>query len=89
MASIYVQDPNAVLDYNIDWSAWLNGDTISTSTWTTHPDLTTSNASMTTTVATVFLTGGTNGKTYKVRNRITTTNGRTDDETFDVIIRDH
>lgn len=83
------QDPQAILDYVIDWTAWLNGDTIATSAWTMHQDLTPSNASNTTTTATVFITGGTSGKTYKVKNRITTANGRADDETFDLIIRDH
>lgn len=89
MSAIKEQDPNATLDYIIDWTAWLNGDTISTSNWAMHPDLTATNASNTTTSATVFISGGTAGKTYKVRNRITTANGRGDDETFDLLIRDH
>ena len=90
MAQVFYQDPNAKLDYNVDWTSWLNGDTINTSAWQTHPDLTTSGTSNTTTVTTVYITGGTAGRTYKVRNRITTvTKGLTEDETFDLVIRDH
>lgn len=89
MAAVCFQDPVSTLDYNVDWSSWLNGDTLTSSSWTTHPDVTTTNASFTGTITTVFLSGGTAGKTYKVKNRITTSNGRTEEETFDLTIRTH
>lgn len=89
MAAQYFQDPVSVLDYNVDWSSWLNGDMLTSSTWTTHPDITVSSASFTGTIATAFLAGGTAGKTYKVKNKITTSNGRTEEETFDLTIRTH
>jgi len=83
---IFVKDPNAVLDYYVDWTRWLNGDTIATSVWTVPAGLTNANDSHTTTAATVWLSGGTVGEAYKVTNRITTTGGRTEDRSFDVKI---
>jgi hypothetical protein len=83
---IFVKDPNAVLDYYVDWTRWLNGDTIATSVWTVTAGLTVANDTHTTTAATVWLSGGTVGETYKVTNRITTTGGRTEDRSFDVKI---
>ena len=29
----FLKDPDAVLDYSVDWSKWLAGDQIETSTW--------------------------------------------------------
>jgi len=29
----FIKDPDAVLDYKIDCTSWLNGDIIITSTW--------------------------------------------------------
>lgn len=83
---IFVKDPNAVLDYYVDWTRWLNGDTIATSVWTVAAGLTIANDTHTTTAAIVWLSGGTVSETYKVTNRITTTGGRTEDRSFDVKI---
>ena len=80
-----LKDPNAVLDYAIDWSAWLAAsETISTSTWTVPTGITQDSESETTTVATIWLSGGTAGVTYTVTNRIQTNQGRTDDRSFKV-----
>lgn len=29
----FTKDPHAVLDYTVDWTRWLAGDTIATSAW--------------------------------------------------------
>ena len=79
----FVKDPNAVLDYAVDWSGWLaSGETISTSDWTVETGLEEDSSSNTTTVATVWLSGGTAGEIYRVVNRITTNQTRTDDRTL-------
>jgi hypothetical protein len=88
MAAIKQQDPQAVLDYVFDWTAWLNGDTIATSSWVA-PGLTVVSNSFTNTSTTAFLSGGMASVIYKVRNHITTAQGRTEEETFDLQIRDH
>lgn len=91
---VYRKDPNAKKDYAVDWSAWLDdGETISTSAWaidvTPDGNLTISSspaAANTTTTATVWLEAGSVGRQYRVRNRITTSAGRTDDQSLDIYI---
>ncbi len=78
------KDPDAVLDYSIDWGEWLGTDQIATSTWTVSPGIVASRESKTETTATIWLSGGTEGETYTVHNRITTTGGRTNDQTFKI-----
>lgn len=83
--ALYVQDPNAVLDYVFDWSGWLAAsETISTSTVTVGTGLTENSESNTTTKATVWLSGGTAGTTYSVTNKIVTNQGRTDERTIQI-----
>jgi hypothetical protein len=83
-----LKDPDATLDYRVDWALWLAGDTISTSTWIVPTGLVKVTDTHDSTSATVWLSGGTNGKTYEVTNRIVTADGRTDDRTLPIIVRD-
>lgn len=83
------KDPDAVLDYSIDWSSWLGEDTISTSAWVvTGPDsaLAVDNDTNDTTTATVWLSGGTANNVYYARNRITTAGFRTEDRTITLTV---
>lgn len=84
----YKKDPNAVLDYTFDWSAWLLplSDTIASVTWIVTSGLTTSLPSNTTTTATVFVSGGVVNSTEKLTCRITTASGRVDDRSVDLKI---
>ena len=84
MPSSFVKDPDAKLDYKVDWEEWLDGDTISASTWTVPTGLTQVSASFSTTTATVWLSGGTAGGSYQVVNRVTTAAGRIDDRTITI-----
>lgn len=82
----YVKDPEAVLDYHSDWTAWLDGDVITASTWTADPGITIETdpphaATHDDTTTTVWLSGGTPGTVYSVTNHITTAAGREDDRT--------
>lgn len=82
-------DPNAVLDYNVDWSDWLaTGETISTSTWTVPAGLTKTTDSATSAVATAWITSGTAGVEYLVTNRIITSAGRTDDRSIRLSVKE-
>jgi hypothetical protein len=79
----YLKDPQAVLDYTVDWSSWLpSGDTIVTSTWTAQTGITIDSNSFTTTAATVWLSGGTLDASYNVVNHIVTDDGRAEDQTL-------
>jgi len=85
------KDPDAVLDYSVDWDAWLSGDTITSSQWIVtgqDSDLVVDSEANSTTAATVWLSGGTLGVTYTVTNRITTGEGRTDDRSIAVTVLD-
>lgn len=90
MQATYIQDPDALLDYVIDWSEWLpSGDTIDTSTWFVDDDaLEIESTSKTDTTATVRVSGGTLNRRYKVTNRITTTAGLINDQTITIRIRE-
>lgn len=82
------KDPDSVLDYVIDWSDWLDGDTISTSSWSVDSGITLESDTNTTTTATAWLSGGTVGETYQCRNRIVTAGGRTVDRSIAVSIKE-
>ncbi len=83
-ASMPPKDPDAILDYGCKWLEWLDGDTISSSTWIVPSGLTEDSASHTTTTTTIWLSGGTAGQTYEVVNRITTAAGRKNDQTLEI-----
>lgn len=80
------KDAQAVLDWAFDWSSWLQaGESISgTPTVTVDAGLTKDSQSNTTSVVTVWLSGGTVGNTYKVACRIVTNSSpaRTDERTI-------
>ena len=50
-----------VMDFSIDYYAWLGTDTLSTSTWIADTGITIDSNSFTNTMATVILSGGTIG----------------------------
>ena len=85
---LFKKDPSAVLDYSIDWTLWLDGDTIQTSSWTVPQGLTKASETNNSTTATVWLSGGTVDQTYTVTNRITTANGRTDERSILIKVED-
>lgn len=85
----YAHDPSAVLDYAIDWTAWLaEGETITDSTWTVPSGITetTPSPSIDGGVTTIWLAGGTVGTIYTVTNHITTSHGRQDDRSFELSV---
>lgn len=87
----FLADPSSVLDYTINWAAWLAAsETISASTWTVATGITqtTPAPSNTTTTTTIWLTAGTAGTTYLITNHITTNQGRQEDRSFSVAIAD-
>ena len=68
-------DPAEVMDYTLDWTGWLAGDTISTSSWKAE-DATVNSSSNTTSSTTVWATAPTDPY-GSVTNTIVTTGGRT------------
>lgn len=84
----YTKDPDAILDYENDWEDWLDGDTISSSSWAADTGLTVDSDSHTTTTATAWLSGGTIGVAYDITNTIITASGRTDERTIRITVRE-
>jgi hypothetical protein len=77
------KDPDAVLDYSIDWTDWLAdvSDTISTATVTVS-GITKNSETNTATKVTAWLQGGTPAQTPSATYRIVTAGGRTDERTI-------
>lgn len=84
----FIKDPNAVLDYKLNWRPWLRGDSITASTWVVPTGLVKDSESFDTKTATVFLSGGTVGEEYTVVNRITTAGGRVDDRSIVITVQE-
>ena len=98
--SSFLKDPDAVLDYKFDWKAetnstgnsdWLiSGETISSHTITADTGITVDSSSETDTdtSVTVWLSGGTDKVDYSVACEIVTSDGRTDERTATIKVRE-
>ena len=87
--STFLKDPDAVLDYAFDWSAWLDADeTIASHTVTVDDGLTKDSSSEDGGVVTVWLSGGTARTFPRVACRITTSADRTDERTIVIRVRE-
>jgi hypothetical protein len=84
----FLKDPQAELDYTIDWSSWLGSDTITTSSWTVPTGLKKESESNTTKIATIWLSEGTADKEYTVTNKIVTAAGRTDERSIIIQVQE-
>lgn len=95
----FEKDPNAVLEYELDLTNWLEkaetavvGDTLNTVTWTPPSEpagtpTVQSSTILTGNIARVWLVGGTLGQDYKFTVHIVSTAGRQDDRTVTFKIR--
>jgi len=96
----FVKDPDAVLDYLVDFAALTNGnddedyleagETISSHTAVAETGLTVDSSATanTNTGVRVWLSGGTINTTYDVTVQIVTSSSRTDDRTFRVRVKE-
>lgn len=75
----FLIDSDAVLDYEFDWSAWLDGDTISSYSLSA-TGITVDSDSNTTTAVTVWVSAPSSGATLTCH--IVTAAGREDDRTM-------
>lgn len=81
--SFLLKDPEAVLDYAVDWGAdYLAGDALQTSSWSVSPaedgGAEIAGSAFDLLVASVQVAGGAPGKIYRVTNHVTTASGRED-----------
>ena len=85
----FLKDPEAILDYSIDWTDFLEtAETIFSSQWFTPTGITLDSNGHTDKVATAWLSDGTAGQSYELVNRITTDNvpARVDERTIIISI---
>lgn len=84
-----VKDPDEVLDYELDWTARLAGDTILSSVWTaSEPTITMDTDSFDDSSTFLWLSDGDAGVTYRMLNHITTLGARTMEQTVRIRIRE-
>lgn len=82
---ILKKDPDATLDFALDWSRWLlPGDSIATATWTIPTGITqaTPAPSILASKTIIWLSGGTLSQVYTLRCRIVTAQDRVDERSL-------
>lgn len=87
--TLLLKDPQAVLDYTIDWGAeYLNGDQLTQSVWQVTPDEPAGVAVLDSRfdegLATVKAGGGIAGHIYRLTNEVSLGSGRIDQRTITV-----
>ncbi len=81
------KDPDAVLDYGHEW-ALEPDETLTASVWAAPAGIILdSDTFQPSGRATVWLSGGEEGVVYRLINRITTSQGRTDEKTLRILVR--
>jgi len=92
MPDVFLKDPDAQLDYTVDWgvSFLSTGETISTSSWSVSPtgstdDVNEVSSSNDSTTATITANRGRRGVKYLLTNSITTSDSRQDDRSIVVL----
>jgi hypothetical protein len=93
------KDPDEKLDYSINWNTdedgdvgsgrLLPGDMIVISEWFSPVGITVVSEGFSSTMTTIWLTGGAVGETYEFLNRVTTAAGRIMDKTVFLKMKEH
>lgn len=88
--SKFTKQPNEVLDYDVNYSAWMvSGDEIQSATVTADAGVTIdSHTIVDGEIVKVWLSSGTDGETYKITVKAVTTNGRTKEQEFKLKIKE-
>ncbi len=88
--AIFLKDSAATIDYAVDWSAgYLAGQTITASAWAVTPAGVVVEASVIEAGKTVAtLSGGKPGLLYQIANRVTFSDGRTDERMLVLRVED-
>lgn len=82
---VKLQDAGETLDYSLDWTAWLSGDTINSASWAITPTgPTLSAASVSGDVTTTFVAGVVFGQIYRLVCTVVTAMGRTSDRVITI-----
>lgn len=89
MQELKPKDPQDVVDYPVEWAdvLELDGDTLTSATWTFPEGLTKQADAIAGTQAVVWIAGGTDGERYEISCLVVTAGGRTYDRTFSIVVR--
>ncbi len=84
--SFYLKDPDSRVDYAIDWSGYLDGQTVAASAWAVTPaepgGVAVAQASFDLARTAATLEGGLAGHVYSVTNRVTLSDGQIDERSI-------
>ncbi len=84
--SFYLKDPQSRVDYAIDWTPYLDGQTVAASIWAVSPDepggIAVDEASFTPGRTAARLSGGIVGHSYRISNRVTLSDGSSDERSL-------
>lgn len=87
-SSSLVKGESSTLDLGINWSDWLGTDTIISSEWINDPELIIFNTEEDEKTTSCYISGGVNGQSYRLFNKITTENGLIESRFVTISIRD-
>jgi hypothetical protein len=84
------KDPDAYLDFPMDWNAWLTDgrETVSTAVWTVPTGLTLGTETLADNVAVAWISGGTAGEVYTVSCKVTSSSGRIDERSIVIVVEE-
>lgn len=86
----FIKEPADVLDYDVDFSEWIpSSDSIATATPTADTGITLGLTTITGNTVKQWVSGGTDGATYKITLTVTTTGGRTKQVEFHIKVKDY
>lgn len=90
MSDAFIKDKDAVLDFGLDWTTWLEDDEMLNSSQWLVPNGLTKVADEFDEIGhtLVWISGGAPGITYKLTNKIQTNKGRTDDRSMFIRVID-
>ena len=85
----FPKDPDALLDYVVDWTDWLpTGDYIVSAAASVPSGITLNTQSYSSTQHTIWLVSGNTDTEYTIISRIWTNGGRRDDRSFTIRVRE-
>jgi len=90
MSDTFTKDPAAELDYSVDWTAWLEEDEEITDVDWAFPSGITCEVRVENTepLQTIWISGGSPGRGYRITNHIRTNMNRVDERTLMIRVRE-
>ena len=86
---VYDKDPNSTLDYLVNWSTWLQvGEVITDHEVVKQGSIVIDSSTNDDTTVTVWISGGQIGEYTQVTTRVSTNQGRIEDKTFRLVVKE-